>query len=189
MNIKDALKETGKATGLHLPFAETWFVAIDDEDFLWLYNDIGAPIQRVPLREILRSDWQPYHDKKYIRPEKPGELWERQGEKFFIFFDNDKYVCLCLVDESGDKFSTVDAMSYAEVIHNQNGWTRLYPPVEDENVERIEIEGVEWEQIMTLSGGRAIVPYWPIDGYSYVKKSWLDKPSMKMILEIPKEDA
>lgn len=76
------------------------------------------------------------------------------------------------------------------MIHNKNGWTREFPPVEDEDIERIEFENVIWDKSEV----------WPHESIPKLIKgpghtNWGDisdattsKPPMKMILEIPKEE-
>ena len=66
-------------------------------------------------------------------------MWKLNEEEYFIFFDNDKEVCLCTVDIHGDKCLLEDVPK-GELIHNQNGWKRLFPSVEDGSVERIIVE-------------------------------------------------
>ena len=62
------------------------------------------------------------------------------------------------------------------MIHNQNGWKRLYPPVCEG--EEIVIEGVKWGRRDGWS-----VPFEGIEGISF--SGFLNKPPMIMKLIIP----
>lgn len=174
MNIQDALKETGRAQCEQY----TRYYAQWDGSCLQFYSKDRSVYQGLLAHDrILKDDWQPYPIKKEIRPENAGELWRNaMGVKFFSFFDNDKEVCLCMIDQSGDRF--ISGLGELEhFTHNQNGWARLYPPVEDENIERIIIE----PYIISNVDG--------VSTYNFkIKDGYMDRICSKSFtLEIPKE--
>ena len=182
MNIQDVLEETGKVRGTNweTTYARlkggvlTQYVIKDDDD-------IGA----VDLNCILDTDWVPYHEEKEIRPKKVGELWKHESGLHAHTF-RDKKGNLCINEDQC--FFGTDTRKATQVIHNKNGWTRLHPLVEDENVERIEIEESELRSFSTgTSTGDILCSLAvPKDAYDKLVKVLFDKP-MKMILEIPKE--
>ena len=117
---------------------------------------------------------------KEIRPEKAGELWQAGNDSFFFTVNSDKI--------AGDNGDTYEIKDY-EMIHGKHGWIRLYPPVEDDSVERIEFNNVDWD----LSGCWQTKPM-PFVSYDGGSKDWgdirdavINQPKMKMILEIPKD--
>ena len=67
---------------------------------------------------------------------------------------------------------------YRTAVHGKN-WTRLYPPVADENIERIELERVIWAYKDGV--------YFPTTGTNIEFSELVDSSPMKMILEIPKD--
>ena len=181
MNIQDALKENRKVT---LPIYDDNYYVSEAGANLRLWNSKEKiTIRELYISELLSSDWLPYHEEKEIRPEKPGELWGRHKEHYLVFFDNDKHVCLCIVDEAGDKFTVSEMDNTCEIIHNKNGWKRVFPSVEDESVERIEIGSNDWTN--EYEGQKTISKVIILGGKI---KLWGIKPPMKMILEIPKKD-
>lgn len=125
---------------------------------------------------------KPYHEVKEIVPQNAGELWKYNDR--FMWFTTRGISGLEMVCEDGEETETVEKMN--QTIHNKNGWTRPYPPVEDENIERIEIEGVKWKN----GANHISYPYIELpDGADYgIFHDVRDKnKSMKMILEIPKD--
>jgi hypothetical protein len=112
--------------------------------------------------------------------EKAGELW-RQGDG-----DEDHNYYHTFEDDGVIKFRGEhihDVSDWPRMIHNKNGWTRLYPPVEDESIERIEIEAGNWKHLKCEDGHCS----YSVDLSDMQEKSLMGKPLMKMILEIPKE--
>ena len=112
-----------------------------------------------------------------IRPENAGELWEYSinGYPHFIANIDNK---LCLMWKDGTHVKVEDSNN--PVIHNKNGWIRLFPPVEDDSIERIETEGISFD----LKGydRRVFIKEW--DKIKNI--DILGRLPMKMILEIPK---
>ena len=93
--------------------------------------------REVTGQEVLRTDWLPFPEEKEIRPKKAGELW-KLDEEYYHTEDHTSSGCgLCLVGYGSKGFKEVDN---GKTAHNKNGWTRLFPSVEDESVERVEIE-------------------------------------------------
>jgi hypothetical protein len=165
MDIQDALRPTGKAN------MEGWdtdrYVEIKEGQFI---NTDGHKFANAC---ILSADWQPYHEVKEIRPERAGELWKHErglhGHTFKhpsgdIYFNDDNETTL--------------ATKAKAVIHNKNGWTRLFPLPEDDSIERIEIKPGIINEIKGFSV------------YSFIlSEEYRDSINgKKMILEIPKGD-
>jgi hypothetical protein len=128
-----------------------------------------------------------------IRPENDGELWEHeddsmgmivrcfQSSPLEIVFSNG-----CRKHLSETSLASGNNRTYGEdLIHGKNGWTRLYPPVEDNSVERIEIEGVK---NFRFCGDTHDASLYKVDIPDGHLDDLEDKPPMKMILEIPKEE-
>jgi hypothetical protein len=137
VNIQEALKETGKARleiqAEHFLYA---FIAELNNSYVWLNKD--GQHEYLYYDDGLREDWQPYHDKKVIRPEEAGELWACDGLGMcFVYYDKSLDLHLKWRDGAEQRVAVTN------IAHNQNGWTRLYPPVEDDSVERVEFEYVE----------------------------------------------
>lgn len=188
MNIQEALKETGKATydgaSAHLQWRNC--------DLWWVDNDTGKWLEKASHKDLFEFWFIPYHDKKEIRPEKAGELWEHH--KFgiaCILLKNSKLIGTW-VHEHGNTNPVSCISTSSDIIHNQNGWTRLYPPVEDENMERIEFENVSWDIINNkdIPVQERPAPY--LENYEIgcpaewgkISEIVENKPPMKMILEI-----
>lgn len=136
-----------------------------------------------PYNLLIRNDWQPYNPTPQIVPEKAGELWEERLETrgnvvWCTLRVKGGLKFLATDDGSGDVLGT--RVYHKEIIHNQNGWERVFPEVKDE-VERIEIDGVRWYEAEGngATPGSSQAPGW---------RKFINRPPMKMILEIPKED-
>ena len=188
MNIKDALKPTGKARLKSFPDAYASITYPDSchAGFItWLFIEEDKEICYVSARDLLCEDWLPYHEVEDIRPTELGELWkDDDGELYFIIREIDhnyfqtinglqKYTLN--IDGTWDRFQNI--------VHGKNGWTREYPPVEDESVVIEEFEGVTWhregyDRFMCASGKHGFNTFGHLQG----------KPAMKLIAIIPKED-
>lgn len=174
MNIQDALKETGKA---HRGSGDKVYV-YEDRGIL-KHNETKEP---VVLNFIICDDWLPYHEEKQIRPENEGELWRHHVSGLYCCTENGDGIHknqLIIVGYSGPK---PISQGYENMIHGQC-WTRLYPPVEDESVEKIEVEDVEFIPQRLMNGDSCYVA---ISEGTYAINSemkLIDKPSMKMTLE------
>ncbi len=181
MLIQDALKETGKAK------RKSWndgaYVYVKD-DLIYL-KGVGNYDKPYCSSVVLDDSWQIYQDEKEIRPEKAGELWQYNGNELYAaeyHHTKLKDTELVIVGDNGI-CGQIEGM-----VHSKNGWTRLYPHVE-KDVERIEIEGVKWYKGELIEDGRygELVTY-PETSLGYHEElKFIDKPPMKMILEIPKE--
>jgi hypothetical protein len=136
MNIQDALKETGKAE-----CDEDGYVFVDEYGILRWYDTVNnTDTGAAELNEILNSDWLPYHEEKEIRPEEAGELWgDEYGDKWATVKDTRTGRELLLMYNCLQDFKNIEASNTLKIIHNKNGWTRLFPPVEDESVERMRV--------------------------------------------------
>lgn len=132
MNIQDALTPTGKAVDEH---TQSHYVAEDDNGVLhWYLKASDKRCHTVILESILMYGWLPYPEEKEIRPEKAGELWQSQDGSLGITHNNSinnsletsqEAVYITFTNGSKQKLN-----QYA-MIHNKNGWTRLYPEVKD----------------------------------------------------------
>lgn len=189
MKIQEALKPTGKAT---IGGTENhWHIQWDSVENRFYKTHENGKIEKykIRLKALMRDDWQPYHEVKEIRPEKAGELWLSNNDT--IFFTYRKCSEIFFIHRDGSGQEAVSIKNDGEIVHGEC-WTRLYPPVEDKSIERIEIE-VKLKQIPASDyvGLLTVID----DGKSYIynplsnikRNDLLDKP-MKMILEIPKVD-
>lgn len=183
MDIQEALKETEQT---ETKAQRSWYVKKNEEDqYFWYIKDTDEVVRELRVSEALGYIWQPYHDKKEIRPEKVGEHWANEHGKHLFAYKMKYHVHW--IDESGE---VIDIKLHKDIIHCQNGWTRIYPPVEDENIERIEFENVIWGKSET----------WPhksipklIKGpghtnWGEISDATTSKPPGKMTLEWPKEN-
>ncbi len=109
-----------------------------------------------------------------IIPQKAGELWEYEEERFFTYtLGGNEELHLQAPYGSSCRVSMAKDIHGAEMIHG-NGWTRLDPKVEDENIERREFDNVN-----------ALSFY---EGNMLKANELPNGKTAKMILEIPKED-
>ena len=191
MKIEEALKETGKAVRtVHADnyaaiksFSLSKVKPLGGDRLYWYDIKTGEENSPAQLSAILAGDWQSYHEEKAIRPEKAGELWRNKEIENDQYYHTENHTSsgagLILVGYGAKGFKEADN---GRVLHNKDGWERVFPKVEDDSVERIEIEGVKW--VFSKKAGYQI-PQWPISGPDSLYPL-LDKPPMKMILEIPK---
>jgi hypothetical protein len=181
MLIQEALKENGKA----------WFkegrdlYARKDGSYVHWYDSLNDNcLGEITLDNLTSDQWQPYHEVKEIRPEKAGELWGFENE-----MTSDNYITVW-VKGGGEIRLIRDTFTHIvpeKVIHNKNGWTRLYPPVEDDSVERIEFEDTAFLEGI-VAGSSVFYPTSNLGQFcNAVFKNYCKRPSVKMILEIPKE--
>jgi hypothetical protein len=178
MKVEEAREVNGKIVAT--VYTDCYAMLDGGGRLCWWYKETHELHKPVCLAAILGDYWLPYHEEKEIRPEKAGELWDSGKEKYITFSNgrND----LRMFGQSGGEY--VFEEFFCSPIHDK-GWTRLYPPVEDESVERIEIEGVEWATAMNINGNTfapSTSRHWP-----FPFKDLVTKPQMKMILEIPRK--
>jgi hypothetical protein len=171
MIIQDALKPTGKAE-----CDEDGYVFVDEYGILRWYDTVNnTATGAAELNEILNSDWLPYHEEEEIRPEKAGELWQQT--------DHNGKVTTSMTVEEDETIRRVyesgihDGIDEDWQIHNKNGWTRLFPSVEDESMKRVPV-------VLRLTGGG--------DSFSSMefdigKKCGARLKGKTVFLEIPKE--
>lgn len=174
MKIQNAMKETGKA--VHRDSEDCYIQLDNDGRPEWVHSEsCEDDLVTVPqLSHILDSNWQPYLPKEEIRPKEAGELWEWEDRLVFICETrSDKRLEIKWFH--GGTNAMVDTM-----IHNQNGWKRLHPPVPEEN--EIVIEGVRWYQ--DGDGDGDMMP--SCENYLFLE-SLASKPPMTMKLTWPKE--
>ena len=126
MRIDEALQKTGKADATVL---NSYYVKVSDAgNLVWYCKKTNEAYNLVRFEVMIELNWQPYYSESQIRPEKAGELWryEESGEMVFTFL-NLPTSSLLLQWEDGD----IEDVEQRDVIHNQNGWTRLYPAVDE----------------------------------------------------------
>lgn len=131
MKIEEALKETGKVLGPNKD-AKCYAMVSPDGPLQWFYFKDNKPACAVGFLKITTDNWQPYHEVKEIRPEKENEVWKH--------VDGITY----LHDAKGSALRTsrgneLHEYIYKKVVHGKE-WERILPKVEDDSVERIEIE-------------------------------------------------
>ena len=170
MDIKSALEPTGKAK------KEYWgatYAARDEKGIIRQYCD-GMVLGGISSDELNEEYWQPCHEKPEIRPENQDEMWRNS------------HVDVCyLYDAVNNKLMTARGISLDnqilenKVIHGQNSWTRIYPPVPDENVEKVVIENVAWR--------RSHGVIFPIADTDEDWQSLATKPRMQMTLKWKKK--
>lgn len=170
MKVIDALKPTGKA------YREDNFA-----DYVMLVNNTegsgsllhwfnaGEDIGEVVFEDQGDDKWQPYPEVKEIRPEKAGELWYRSTDKKYYHTEEFENIGLRMV-------SHLCAPNVRDFVYDDT-WTRIFPEPEDDRVVFIDAPG---GPIFPTSRGN------DFSNGSFLK--FKNKPPMKMILEIPKED-
>lgn len=135
MNIQDALKETGKALLVLSDDEEIGVAQWRNESIWWCDAITGKWRKEVGHVDLLEGDWQPYYEEKEIRPESPGELWKKRYSVDFTSYFHTEYDSSLLLTGSRPPLLLVSGTNAAvteEAVHGKNGWTRLYPPVQDE---------------------------------------------------------
>ena len=165
MKIEEALEPTGRASDHR---DKIMYAALDEKGVLCWYDiETHELINPVGLDSINGSGWQPYHEVKEIKPEVRGELWEtKSGLKVFVCRGNGGE--LILKREDGFEFSLNNL---------PKGLTRLFPIVEDDNVERITVKRVKWRKF----NGMTLI--YPSSDSRFDFASLIDSGRMKMILE------
>ena len=182
MNIQEALKETEIVTPDHINDIKNLYAKLFDGILYWYDVKRDEYFLPVTLQDINNANWRTYHEVEEIRPEKAGELWKNNL--------NDEYyhttVPLPLGMGGGLALFSCYGRTDRENIFHGEDWTRLSPPVEDNSVERVEIEGVVWLHKKDCQGKH--VEYSGVDDPkpNNFKDIPVDVP-MKMILEIPKD--
>ena len=190
MKIEEALKETGKAiypdqTDVYVEVrfdnGANYLVWVNTED-----NEIDGRVAgeeggKVAYEMHFKDNWQPYHEVKEIRPENAGELWcfeSGDGTESYHHTQGSQF------REGLELIGYAGPIDMKQVIHNhKNGWTREFPKVEDENVERIEIEAVRWERHEAFcTYPKSTLAMEPNGRFN----EFIKRGPMKMILEIPK---
>jgi hypothetical protein len=169
MKLSEAIEINGKAC------REGW-----DKDFYvessfgYLINHEGKMYSHTCIFE---DDWHPYHEVKEIVPKK-GEVWQFNCNIYPHFITTKIGVRLYLTWVDGVSIPVEESVH--PVIHGQNGWKRIFPKVEDANVERVEIEPALIDLGRTMDDPNTYSFKLPDGYYEKLKK----RP---LILEIPKE--
>lgn len=122
MNIIEAFK-TGKK--VKVIGREGYFIG---NDLGVVFNSNGC-VAALTLEEILSDRWAIYH--REIVPMNHGEMWTRKGENgnlvaVTVRIGKEKELSICF--SNGNITSDYGFMSIA---HGKNGWTRVYPMVEE----------------------------------------------------------
>lgn len=151
--IQDAIKETGKIQHSNL---ENIYAKEDEWGVLHWYSINDTSPVLVKLSDILSDNWQPYPNKKEIRPERAGELWGNKSGNYGHTFKHPSGK-IYFTDNEDTRYTK----ELIHVIHGLNGWKLIYSP--DEEVmaelegEKVVIEGVEFLSRSFLDGGAAFV--------------------------------
>lgn len=132
--------------------------------------------------DCLRCIYKPGREDRFeakeveILPEKAGELWQYRNSESYAHTFKDGDDIYFLSDGCSPKL-----VSSLECVRHGQYWTRRFPHVEDENVEKIVIKGVKWRK---LSSTTLIYPSADTEiGFTDL----VDKPRMKMTLEYEKD--
>jgi hypothetical protein len=181
MNMQDAKRQAGDSGRLCLPDNKKWYCLIVDGRPFWYENSTDCVQREVSGREAILEDWEVCQRAKEIRPKK-GEVWKFKSNAYpHYIIEEGSVLHFTWVDGSSEMVERSDT----PLIHNKNGWTRLFPKVEDGSVERIEIERVIFGRIEGANGAK----------YMSIISTSCDGPSldvfndktMKAIFEIPKD--
>lgn len=169
MKVEKALEENGKIVAT--VYTDCYAMLDGGGRLCWWYKETHKLYKPVCLAAILGDYWLPYHEEKEIRPEKAGELWVNdKGGSFYTYEGN--HGAILTIHVSGVAMPK-------DFIHGEGGWRRLYPPVEDESVERIEIKPTI--KLVNYPGNSTYLFELP-DGY-------VNRVNQKrLIIEIPKEE-
>ena len=183
MIIQKALQETGKAR------LSTWL----DGAYVYLNDGVlylkGMDTYNKPYASsaILRDDWQPHYEVKEIRPENEREVWINKA------IHSVHVLITGWTELGGGKlvFRNADGDIVSidpKAIHNKNGYTRIFPHVKDESIERIRIKDVTWHK----GRGNGVSIVFPVadnsdEGSAEVDKDLLTRGPMTMILEMSKD--
>ena len=172
MKIEEAQEENGRAW---LPEDKTSkrdeYVICVGGIMTWVKGPGAAPMNPVAYCLLKRDDWQPYHEVKEIRPE-VGELWWQKGYGNLFIVKPIKIDKLHYKHDDGSGGVVPSSM-----VHGEFGYKRLWPEVEDESIERVEIEGVHWQK-----KDNWCVPF----GMKRIGEDLINRSPMKMILEMSK---
>lgn len=175
MDIKSALEPTGMAA---LPYNLAYAQVTIDKCLHWFDGD--KDVGEVLYYQLIRDDWRPYLKQEEIRPREAGELWKNESGEWAHTDERFDYGPM----KRKLFFIRRDSMSKVEdikiVIHNQNGWQRIYPPVEDK--ETVVIEGVEFK-----NSDEGIVLWEASFPLNISSDILFNKPSMTMKLSWDKE--
>ena len=181
MKIEEALEATGKASDHR---DKVMYAELDEKGVLCWYDiETHELINPVGLDSINGSGWQLYHEVKEIRPEEVGELWKKSSDRFVYLVGKEEGRLVGIPSET--ILFTFDIERHGKsMIHEKNGWQRLFPPVEDDSIERIEIERMTFGRIEGANGAK----------YMSIISTSCDVPSlnifngksMKAIFEIAK---
>jgi len=171
MNIKEALDPTGKAICEEYP---RYYARWEGTNLQLFLKEKDVYIGLLAHDKILSDDWQPYHEEKEIVPQASGEVWSHGGIKYFTVKGVEDRLRLRPERDS------LCSLIMDNVIHGKHGCKRLYPPVEDDSVERIEIEYAGWNCISPLN----ITMRPRVDSLDTLRDKIRGKD---LILEIPKD--
>jgi hypothetical protein len=143
MNIQEALLPTGKAK------RDIWL----DGEYIYLNHDglfmlVGSSGHKTAynFKCILDAEWQSCPIEKEIRPEKAGELWQKSCDYFMYMIATERINKLVAIPSMTDLLTFDIEKHGRDMIHGKNGWKRLFPKVEDSNVERVIFENVTFQE-------------------------------------------
>jgi len=144
MNLIEAARKGGKITGSVVKKRgdEYWYFGKSGD----LYDQDGHPMV-ITKERILADDYEPYEPQ--IVPDKENEVWldETNNQVYGTFFNGRGISFRRIMDGS-------TSIPIENIIHGQNGWTRLYPEVPDPNIEKVVIQNVKELPVMLLNALR-----------------------------------
>lgn len=184
MDIQEALETTGKAHYEGSTAYVQWrgWDHSAPKTLWWVDKKTGEWLEALSHEEILETWFRPYVDGKEIRPEDERELWiNDNGAVLLSGYSTLSPAIAKLIFRNADGKDVEENMN--EVIHGQNGWTRILPKVEDENIERIRIMriGGDVNKKINLFSDHE-------KGYErrFIWNDLANHPNVKLIIEQPK---
>lgn len=121
----------------------------------WYDKETANYKRELTGKEALRKDFELYNAKPQIVPSEAGELWvEDMGKGGALnrkFFTSKKTGRIGSVGDLTLTCCSGDISIYGKrdwqksIVHNQNGWERVFPVVQDDSVEEIVIENVMFQ--------------------------------------------
>ena len=170
MLIQEANEKAGDLGQLCLPDYQNWYCLIVNGTPIWYENASDHVKREVFGKEAIREDWEVFQRVEEVRPEKAGELWATGDVNYMTQKIGDE---LRMIPRSYD-MQILEEIDH--FIHGVGCYKRLFPKVEDDSVERIEIEDVVFLNQLPI----------PEQMFDLIPLSVRGIP-VKVILEIPKD--
>jgi len=136
----------------------------------YFFKRDGSPMDIVPFNEIIEFEWYPYHkskSKNIIVPNNVNEIWLYDNNPYIInyFIESDSMSMISLDETIYNPIKTLN--DYEKIIHNQNGWKRLWPKVEKDNMEK-KFDSI-YEEVFEMPLEGQFIVFW-----TYNDKIWAD---------------